>query len=223
MRIFLLDDDPDVRESLVRQLKRMGHEVLAVGSLKEAKEAWPKASADCALLDLMLEDGIGADFIGNIRATSPDLPILFVTGNPDHPVFRSKEVGEAVYSVIEKPVSLNRLKTMIEWADERRRERHRPTRDEMEKAVPKEDELKKLIQRSSWQTLFGYALSIGFVVILLTSLMAGVFAWRNRSEEAFGFIKVMDRLEGYLRRDEMRELQRDKQQRLPLIGPSPRN
>lgn len=222
MRIFLLDDDPDVRESLARQLKRMGHEVLAVGSLKEAKGVWPGAAADCALLDLMLEDGIGADFIGDIRKTSPEIPILFVTGNPEHPIFRSKEVGEAVYSVIEKPVSLARLKTMIEWADERRRERHRPTREELEQALPQEDELKKLIKTSSWRNLIAYGLSLAFVVFLLMSMMAGIFAWQNRSEEAFGFVRVLDRLEGYLKRDEMRELQRDRQQRLPLIGPNKR-
>ena len=112
---------------------------------------------------------------------------------------------------------------MIEWADERRREQHRPTRDELEKAVPKEDELKKLIQTSSWRTLFGYGLSIGVIILILTSLLAGVFAFQNRREEAFGFVKVIDRLEGYLRRDEMRELQRDRQQRLPLIAPTPQN
>ncbi len=78
--ILVVDDEPAIRESLIYALGREGFEVGGAGSLREA--APRAAGADLLVLDLMLPDGSGLDFLRELRRTS-DVPVIVLTSRDD--------------------------------------------------------------------------------------------------------------------------------------------
>jgi len=74
--ILVVDDEPGIRESLVYALERDGFQSLEAGTLKEAWEHWE--SADLIVLDLMLPDGSGFDFLAQLR-TKSQVPVIVLT------------------------------------------------------------------------------------------------------------------------------------------------
>jgi DNA-binding response OmpR family regulator len=76
-RVLVVDDEPAIRESLAFALKREGVGVLEAASLKEAR-ALLDEQADLIILDLVLPDGNGLDFLRALRAGS-DVPVIVLT------------------------------------------------------------------------------------------------------------------------------------------------
>src|SRR5215813_535641 len=77
-RVLIVDDEPAIRESLAFALKRDGFEVVDVASLKEARSA----EADLVVLDLVLPDGNGLDFLRSLREAS-DVPVIVLTSRDE--------------------------------------------------------------------------------------------------------------------------------------------
>jgi two-component system catabolic regulation response regulator CreB len=80
-RVLVVDDEPAIRESLAFALKREGVGVLEAASLKEAR-ALLDEQADLIILDLVLPDGNGLDFLRALRAGS-DVPVIVLTSRDD--------------------------------------------------------------------------------------------------------------------------------------------
>jgi two-component system catabolic regulation response regulator CreB len=78
--VLIIDDEPAIRESLAFALKRDGFGVAEAASLKEARAA--TADADLILLDLVLPDGNGLDFLRALRAKS-DVPVIVLTSRDE--------------------------------------------------------------------------------------------------------------------------------------------
>jgi DNA-binding response OmpR family regulator len=74
--ILIVDDEPAIRESLAFALQREGFAIAEAGTLKEARAR--AAAADLILLDLVLPDGNGLEFLRALRAKS-DVPVIVVT------------------------------------------------------------------------------------------------------------------------------------------------
>ncbi|MCA1828685.1 MAG: response regulator transcription factor [Myxococcales bacterium] len=77
-RVLIVDDEPAIRESLAFALKRDGFEVVEAASLKEARQP----EADLIVLDLVLPDGNGLDFLRSLRAKS-DVPVIVLTSRDE--------------------------------------------------------------------------------------------------------------------------------------------
>src|SRR6266545_405468 len=78
-RILVVDDEPDIRDSLELLL---GHEGYAVECAQNAAEGLQKmeaASYDLVLLDLMLPDRSGLDVLREVRAKDQETPIFMLT------------------------------------------------------------------------------------------------------------------------------------------------
>ena len=78
-RVLIVDDEPAIRESLAFALKRDGFEVAEAASLKEARSA---VEADLIVLDLVLPDGNGLDFLRSLRTRS-DVPVIVLTSRDE--------------------------------------------------------------------------------------------------------------------------------------------
>lgn len=80
--ILVVEDDVDVRQSVHRQLKALGHDALAVGTSTEALAHFASASPpDLLLTDVELAIGMnGVDLAVTARTTRPDLPVVFMSG-----------------------------------------------------------------------------------------------------------------------------------------------
>jgi DNA-binding NarL/FixJ family response regulator len=89
---FLLEDHDSFRRALAYLLEGESDvEVVGqAGSLREARDValGRLDQIDVAAVDLLLPDGIGTDFIRDVRRVRPELPMLVVT------VVREKEVHD---------------------------------------------------------------------------------------------------------------------------------
>jgi two-component system catabolic regulation response regulator CreB len=78
--ILLVDDEPAIRESLAFALRRDGFEVSEAATLRQAKPL--AAEADLVILDLVLPDGNGLEFLRSLRARS-DVPVIVLTSRDE--------------------------------------------------------------------------------------------------------------------------------------------
>ena len=78
--VLVVDDEPAIRESLAFALEREGFSIAVAASLKEARAA--AAGADLIILDLVLPDGNGLDFLRALRSRS-DVPVIVLTSRDE--------------------------------------------------------------------------------------------------------------------------------------------
>jgi two-component system catabolic regulation response regulator CreB len=76
-RILVVEDEPAIRESVVYALSRDGYEAFAAKTIFEATERLD--DTDLVLLDLMLPDGSGFDFIRRVRSEARSVPIIVLS------------------------------------------------------------------------------------------------------------------------------------------------
>jgi DNA-binding response OmpR family regulator len=76
-RILVVEDEPAIAESVAYALRRDGFTVTVAQTLAEAEER--RADADLVILDLMLPDGSGFEWIGSIRGERRDKPIIVLS------------------------------------------------------------------------------------------------------------------------------------------------
>ena len=76
-RILVVEDEPAIAESVAYALERDGFEATIAGTLGEAREQLE--GAGLVLLDLMLPDGSGFDFISQVRHDGNATPIIVLS------------------------------------------------------------------------------------------------------------------------------------------------
>jgi two-component system OmpR family response regulator len=86
-RILVAEDDADIRELIIAQLRREPYSVQAAGSIAEVWVAMKQAPADLLVLDLNLPDGDGLDLCRQLRAEGHEGAIIMVTAR-DAPIDR---------------------------------------------------------------------------------------------------------------------------------------
>ncbi len=79
--ILVVDDDRALRELVGTILERAGYAVGAAGSAGEAMEAMYGGGFDLAVVDVQLPDASGLELVGRLRARSPDLRVVVMTGD----------------------------------------------------------------------------------------------------------------------------------------------
>lgn len=83
MRVLVVDDHPETRQLLARNLALASHGVSAAASCAEAEAALAGSAFDVVILDVMLPDGSGIDLCGRLRAAQVQVPILLLTARGD--------------------------------------------------------------------------------------------------------------------------------------------
>jgi two-component system catabolic regulation response regulator CreB len=81
-RILVVEDESAIAESIEFVLRREGFEVAVAASLKEARASL--AGNDLVIMDLMLPDGSGFDFLREVRGRG-ETPIIVVTSRDEEP------------------------------------------------------------------------------------------------------------------------------------------
>ena len=81
--ILIVEDDPAARFFLSAALRDDGYEVVEAGSAEEALERMDRRSVDLAVLDVYLPGKTGIELLTDLLAIDPDLPVIFLTGQPD--------------------------------------------------------------------------------------------------------------------------------------------
>jgi diguanylate cyclase (GGDEF)-like protein len=102
-QILLVDDEKVARSLYSDFLAGAGHEVTAVGSVAEAKEALAKTRFALLVTDLILPQSDGMALLQYVRSTQPDVEVLVITAlDKVEPAVRAIKSGAADYLV--KPV-----------------------------------------------------------------------------------------------------------------------
>ncbi|OMW44964.1 DNA-binding response regulator [Burkholderia pseudomallei] len=79
MRVLLVEDDPWLGEAVRAQIEKDGHPTDCVASLAHARRHVAVAPYDLILLDLLLPDGRGLDFLRELRAGGSTVPVIILT------------------------------------------------------------------------------------------------------------------------------------------------
>lgn len=108
IKILLVDDEKDFRESTARTLKRRGFDVDGVAGGTQALEYLKTVRPDLIVLDLKMADMDGITTLKHIRGEHGDIPVIILTGHGD---FESALSGITLEIVdfIQKPVDVDHL------------------------------------------------------------------------------------------------------------------
>ena len=78
-RVLVIDDEPDIRESLELLLSAEGYGVTLAPNATEGLKRLETAAYDLVLLDLMMPDKSGMQVLEEVRARDPETPIFMLT------------------------------------------------------------------------------------------------------------------------------------------------
>src|SRR5579871_5635053 len=78
-RILVIDDEPDIRESLEALLSGEGYNVELAANATEGLKRLETSSYDLVLLDLMMPDKSGMQVLEEIRARDRETPVFLIT------------------------------------------------------------------------------------------------------------------------------------------------
>jgi FixJ family two-component response regulator len=102
-KVYLVDDEPELRQALTRLLKAEGFDVEAFGSAMELLARLDGACAGCALLDLAMPGIDGLELQQRLSAIGAHLGIVFLTGHGDIPT-SVRAVKAGAIDFLTKPV-----------------------------------------------------------------------------------------------------------------------
>jgi DNA-binding response OmpR family regulator len=115
MRICLIDDDPLVLEALVETVAGLGHEALPALTVDQALDVIGRG-VDAAVVDMLMPDRDGLDFIMAARESHPDLKIIAISGGGRLGASRvlgmARSFGAA--AVLPKPFSASELQAALQ-------------------------------------------------------------------------------------------------------------
>jgi FixJ family two-component response regulator len=116
--VIVVDDDPEVRESLVSLLRSIGLQVRALASVPEFLQHGRPDGPACLVLDIRLPGRSGLDLQRELTESSIRVPIIFITGYGDVPMtvqamkggaiefltkpFRDQEILDAIQQGLER-------------------------------------------------------------------------------------------------------------------------
>lgn len=148
--VFVIDDDPAVRESVKRLIASVGLRVETFGSTREFLDGKRPEAPACLVLDVRLPDVSGLEFQRDLAAANFHIPIIFITGHADVPMtvramkagavefltkpFRGQELLDAIQDAI--------AKDRVEWAARAQMDQLRVRYDSL---TPREKEVLKLV------------------------------------------------------------------------------
>jgi FixJ family two-component response regulator len=127
--VYVVNDDPGVREALDSLIRSVGFHVQTFASAQDFLQSKPSTAPSCLILDVRLPGLSGLDLQRELRQADIHIPVIFVTGHADIPMsVRAMKAGAVEF--LTKPVRDQDLLDAIQQAIERDRASQRG-RDEM--------------------------------------------------------------------------------------------
>ncbi|EAZ97708.1 response regulator transcription factor [Marinobacter sp. ELB17] len=112
MRVLLVEDTTGLGEAVQDQISEDGHAVDWVQSLAFAETSVKTTPYNLILLDLMLPDGHGFDFLKKLRATGDTTPVIILTAR-DQVSDRITGLNAGADDYLVKPFDLSELSARV--------------------------------------------------------------------------------------------------------------
>jgi response regulator NasT len=113
-RLLIVDDDPDVAETLVRSLEKAGHVASAVHNVDDAVASLSNSTPDLVVLDVRMPGWSGLQ-LSELLKQQFAIPFIFLSGaNDDETVQQATALGALAYLV--KPMDLRQCVPSINAA-----------------------------------------------------------------------------------------------------------
>lgn len=113
MRVLLVEDEENIRESVTLNLELDGFEVIEAKTGKEALRRFQNEHFDLIILDLMLPEMNGMDVCEQIRLTNMKVPILMLTAKGE-PEDRIAGLRKGADDYLTKPFHLDELMLRVQ-------------------------------------------------------------------------------------------------------------
>jgi len=120
IKILVVDDETPSREALGLLLKSAGFEITGAATGHEAFELLTAGSFDIVITDLFLPDLNGIDILKRVKALSPAMEVILITGHASAET-AVRAMKEGAFDYITKPLNLDELRMIIDKALEKRR------------------------------------------------------------------------------------------------------
>ena len=119
--IYVVDDDPSVRDSTELMLKSVGFNVETFGSAQDFLKADLREDLGCLVLDVRMPGMSGLDLQEKLVSAKTPLPVIFITGHGTVPMsVRAMKAGAVDF--LQKPFEEQDLLDAINRAVARQRE-----------------------------------------------------------------------------------------------------
>ena len=114
-RVYVIDDDEALRDSLLFLLDSAGFEVTLFETAQQFLDALPALSFGCVVSDVRMPGIDGIELLKRLKAAHSAFPIVVMTGHGDVPLaVEAMKLGAIDF--LEKPFEDDRLIAMIETA-----------------------------------------------------------------------------------------------------------
>jgi FixJ family two-component response regulator len=149
--VYIVDDDPDIRDSLRFLLKTVGLRTMAFASAAEFICGFTSLGPACLVLDIRMPGTSGLDLLERLTAGGVRIPVIFITAYADVPMaVRAMKSGAVEF--LEKPFNGQVLLEKIQRAVQRDAERIAresnlcEVRSKLDKLTGKEREVLSMIR-----------------------------------------------------------------------------
>src|ERR671918_321016 len=145
--IFVVDDDPSIRDALTSLLRSVGLRVETFESARAFLTRQPSDVPGCLVLDVRLPGLSGLDLQRELAAAQITMPIIFITGHGDIPMtvqamkagavefltkpFRDQDLLDAIHQALERDRKTREARAKVEELHSRYRSLTARERDVM--------------------------------------------------------------------------------------------
>ncbi len=100
--VFLVDDDPAVRDSLQFLMRSVGQRLESFATAQEFLDAYDPARPGCLVLDVRVPGMSGIELMERLSKMGSHLPVIIISGHADVPT-AVHAMKEGAVDVLEKP------------------------------------------------------------------------------------------------------------------------
>ncbi|HVE03513.1 MAG TPA: response regulator [Rhizomicrobium sp.] len=156
--VYVIDDDIDVRESLVLLVQRT-YRTVAFESARAFLAARVSAKDSCALVDIRMPEMNGLQLQREIRRTMPEMPVIIMTGHGDVPM-AVQAMKDGAIEFLEKPFEKAIVLGALEAAFLRSTTSDNPKQEPRKALTDREKEVFSLLVEGHQNKVVGHKLGI---------------------------------------------------------------
>ncbi len=113
--IFIVDDDPSIRDALSMALRAEGYTVESFASAAAVLSVVRMRSPAAIVLDVRLPDKSGIEILKSLKSDNYPVPVLMITGHGDVPM-AVEAIKLGAYDFVEKPFSMDVMLDQLKGA-----------------------------------------------------------------------------------------------------------